>query len=149
MKTLKPSTSSIDPIIQNGITLLQNNPTDPRAQVLAEAAGCVLRDRNTDYGEPEHNFQNIVDLWNARLGIRLRTLGLKLLNAQGEEVSAAEFLLSHDVAVWMTDVKTARIEQSPTKRDHWSDGGGYNGCGYQAALKNQGGSMAKKGCRKK
>lgn len=133
MSESRPSTRSTNPTVQNSLRLLSEHNGNPRADVLLEAATCVLQDRNTSYGEPEDNFQNIADLWNTRLQIRLRTLGLRLVDGEGQPVIAG-LLKAHDVAIWMIDVKTTRIEHSPEQRDHWSDINGYGACGYQAAI---------------
>jgi hypothetical protein len=38
-----------------------------RGTILETAAGYVTKDRETQYGSPENNFQAIADLWNAYL----------------------------------------------------------------------------------
>lgn len=107
----------------------------PRAKVLGLAASAILQDRNKQYGPPENNFQDIVDLWNTRIKIRLRELGFALA-AEGNILNIDEIniLKSQDVAVWMMDVKTARLETSPTNIDNWADTAGYAGCGYECAI---------------
>lgn len=106
-----------------------------REEVLNEALQAVTKDRNQDYGPPERNFQNIADLWLTRLIIRLRELGWEIRSMTGQ-VSDAEIrdrlLKAHDTAIWLQDVKTCRIEQSPQKKDHWVDIAGYAACAYDS-----------------
>lgn len=85
-----------------------------REEILERAKEAVLKDRNTDYGEPEDNFKTIVDLWNAYCG-----------PLDGEHIP----LESHDVAIFCILIKIARIAESPKKIDHWIDIAGYAACG--------------------
>lgn len=110
-----------------------------RKEILDDAAQAVLSDRNTDYGNPEDNFTNICDLWNTRLAIRLRTLGLVLVSycdALNNNLTPAPTNIHrpHDVAIYMSDVKDSRIEVSPKKKDHWVDRAGYSACGGDCAI---------------
>lgn len=88
--------------------------TTVREYVLDGAKECVLRDRNRDYDEPERNFDDIANLWNAYL--------------QGKES-----IEPHDVGVMCALIKVARIRKSPHVADHYIDGAGYFACAAECA----------------
>lgn len=106
----------------HGLALLRANQDDPRSAVLTEAAACVLRNRQADYGAPEDNFQRIAWIWSAWLWSR----GL---------LKPGTFLEVHDVAVMSSGIKDARICESPAKLDNWVDRAGYTACGWQVVAK--------------
>lgn len=80
-----------------------------RIDILKAAEDCVCKDRETDYGSPEDNFQRIADMWSAYLGDR--------------EID------SKDVAAMMALLKIARIASGHAKADNWIDLAGYAACG--------------------
>lgn len=90
---------------------------DDRAGLLDEAKGYVTKDRNASYGEPEDNFSNIAEIWNAQ-GFRF---------GGGEGVRP---ITSTDVALMMVGMKLARLKHNPTHHDSWVDAAGYVACGY-------------------
>lgn len=104
----------------SGPGLLRAAADDPRAQVLSDAAACVLKDRNAAYGMPEDNFANIVDLWNAYM--------LMLPGSGGVQLTPT------DVAAMMGLMKLARLATNPGHRDSWTDLAGYAACGYRCAV---------------
>lgn len=75
---------------------------------LLDAAKAAVADRGLNYGSPEDNFDRIAKLWAAYLG---------------HPVSA------HDVASLMVLMKVARLQNSPTHLDSWTDIAGYAACG--------------------
>lgn len=99
------------------------HPRTLRSEVLAEAQKITAKDRNASYGEPEDNFQNIANIWNAQgycFGSFMR----------GE---SARNLTAADVALMMAGMKLARLKHNPTHRDSWVDMAGYAACGYEVA----------------
>lgn len=80
-----------------------------RIDILKAAEDCVCKDRETDYGSPEDNFQRIASMWNAYLGDR--------------EID------NKDVAAMMALLKIARIASGHAKADNWIDLAGYAACG--------------------
>lgn len=83
-----------------------------RSQILHEAEDCVCRDRNSQYGDPEDNFNAIADLWEAYKGV--------CFSAQ-------------DVAIMMTLMKVGRIMTGTQKRDSYVDAIGYLACAGEIA----------------
>ena len=83
-----------------------------RAQILDEAALCILNDRNAAHGEPEDTFPIITRLWDTYLSARGYTLHSGLLQA-------------HDVAAMMVLFKIARHSSNPKLRDNAVDAVGY------------------------
>lgn len=85
-----------------------------REEVLNAAKQCVCSDRESQYGNPESNFETIADFWNVYL-------------------EAADKLLSSieaaDVAAMMGLLKLARIAIGKNKSDNWIDLAGYAACG--------------------
>lgn len=93
---------------------------EARETVLDNARTAVMSDRNTDYGNPEDNFEDIASLWRA-------------WHKMGGDVRDNETTAT-DVAVMMILVKIARLKTSPLVEDHWTDIAGYAACGYAASL---------------
>lgn len=94
---------------------LNVTPAEPRgrADILAEAAEIITRDRNATHGEPEDSFGLIAALWSAYLG---------------------QTIQPHEVATLMELLKIARRKGNPDNRDNWVDAAGYVGCGAELAL---------------
>lgn len=91
-----------------------------RGEILDEAKGYIMRDRNSSYDEPERNFERIAMLWHAYLA--------------GKAQGTAEFTVqAHDVAIMMTLMKIGRLAYNPTSRDQWVDACGYMACGAEVA----------------
>lgn len=82
-----------------------------RQETLEEALKIVTKDRNSQYGDPEKNFETIADLWATYTG---------------------QTFTPYDVAVMMILVKVSRIVTSPQVLDHWVDIAGYAACGAEA-----------------
>jgi hypothetical protein len=91
---------------------------DPRAQVLLEAARCILTDRNGLYGEPEDNFSNIAPYQTSWLKPKLK---------EGEVVDAL------DVALLTAGVKLGRLHTGKHVRDTWVDLVGYIACAFRVS----------------
>lgn len=98
--------------------------SEPRADILLSAAGCILADRAAAYGPPEDNFANIVALWNAYLEMR------KQRNPADPSFSG-DLLDGADQAVMMALMKIARLATNPTHKDSWVDAAGYLACGWR------------------
>lgn len=107
--------SDMDELIEDAFP---ERPRTVRDDVLQEARKITAADRNSSYGEPEDNFQNIADIWNAQ-GYR--------------SGPALELLTATDVALMMAGLKLARLKHNPTHRDSWVDMAGYAACGYEVA----------------
>lgn len=86
---------------------------EDREKILDEARSYVTKDRNASYGEPEDNFSDIAEIWNAQ-GVRVN----------GKPVS------STDVALMMIGMKLARLKHNVIHRDSWVDTIGYAACGW-------------------
>ena len=84
-----------------------------RKECLDAAAGCVLKDRQNQYGGPENNFERIAQMWNGYLG----TNSIK----------------PWDVAAMMGMLKMARARFNPKYSDNWVDLAGYAACGVECA----------------
>jgi len=84
-----------------------------RKECLDAAAGCVLKDRQNQYGGPENNFERIATMWNGYLG----TNSIK----------------PWDVAAMMGMLKMARARFNPKYADNWVDMAGYAACGIECA----------------
>ncbi len=96
---------------------------DLRRQVLDKAAAIISGSRHQDYGGAEDSFTAIARYWNVHL-----------LNAHGIRAE----LDAVDVALMMDLLKTARLDTNPAHEDSWVDKGGYVGCGYEIAMKQDG-----------
>lgn len=83
--------------------------TTKREKVINEALGLIMGDRQDQYGTPAKNFSNIADLWNVRLGHKLKD---------------GERFLPSDVAILMVLVKIAR-DIAGVKEDSAVDAIGY------------------------
>jgi hypothetical protein len=108
----KEENTSGDDIVPQ-FTLSANG--SPREQLLAIAAGAVLKQRNHTYGAPEDAFGRVAALWTALHPDR----------------PAFE---KHEVALMIGMVKVARLMENPTHKDSWADLAGYAACGYEAAI---------------
>jgi hypothetical protein len=87
----------------------------PREQLLAIAAGAVLKQRNHTYGAPEDAFGRVAALWSA-------------LHPDRRPFE------KHEVALMIAMVKVARLMENPSHKDSWADLAGYAACGYEAAV---------------
>lgn len=83
-------------------------PASPRAQLLKEAEGIVMKDRNSIYGNPEDNFRDIAELWSAYKGLRFTSMDVVIMNML---------------------IKVARLKKTPGYRDGLVDIAGYAACG--------------------
>ena len=84
-----------------------------RKECLDAAAGCVLKDRQNQYGGPENNFERIATMWNGYLGTNT--------------------IKPWDVAAMMGMLKMARARFNPKHADNWVDMAGYAACGVECA----------------
>lgn len=87
----------------------------PREQLLAIAAGAVLKQRNHTYGAPEDAFGRVAALWSA-------------LHPDRRPFE------KHEVALMIGMVKVARLMENPQHKDSWADLAGYAACGYEATV---------------
>lgn len=92
-----------------------------RADALDEAKSLITGDRNNAYGPPWQDFS--------------RTAGA--LTAMGYRGPDGRELESHDIAIFVMEVKISRLMWTPTKRDSWVDVAGYAGCGLECALHDE------------
>ena len=83
-----------------------------RKECLEQAMGCVLRDRNNEYGGPEDSFGVIANFWSVYLGRKV---------------------YPHDVAMMMSLLKIARIKANRGYADGYIDLAGYAACGAECA----------------
>ena len=113
--TLTPETPAEEPSALTGVIPPPSAP--PRVQLLREAATLITGDREQDYGAPQVNFRRIATLWNVQLAHLLR--------------DGARFE-PRDVALAMTQVKMARIVQTPTE-DSFKDAAGYIALAYEVS----------------
>ena len=92
----------------------KENPKTPRQLILDEAFELTHGSRNTQYGNPEDNFNNIARFWNSHLVARF----------------GAEFncLAASDVAVMMIGMKLARLSTNASHHDSAVDVAGYAAC---------------------
>lgn len=88
-----------------------------KKQCLEMALGAVA-DRGLNYGRPEDNFQRIADLWNTYIAGKRDPM---------------EGITPLDVAMMMTLMKIARLQNSPGHLDSWVDIAGYAACGAEIA----------------
>ena len=79
-----------------------------RATILDTAKQYVTRDRQNTHGKPEDSFRRIAAYWGVYLN---------------RDIS------SKDVAIMMTMLKIARLDENPGNRDNWIDACGYLACG--------------------
>ena len=83
-----------------------------RKECLEQAMGCVLRDRNNEYGGPEDSFGVIANFWSVYLGRKVYPA---------------------DVAMMMSLLKIARIKANRGYADGYVDLAGYAACGAECA----------------
>lgn len=83
-----------------------------RKECLEQAMGCVLRDRNNEYGGPEDSFGVIANFWSVYLGRKVYPA---------------------DVAMMMSLLKIARIKGNRGYKDGYIDLAGYAACGAECA----------------
>lgn len=83
-----------------------------RKECLEQAMGCVLKDRNNEYGEPENSFDLIADLWTAYTG---------------------HVFIGSDVAAMMALLKLARLKRNARHLDSAVDLAGYAACFAECA----------------
>lgn len=95
----------------------------PTKQTTLEAAIAAVADRGLNYGTPEDNFQRIARLWSAHLVNRYAD------GRGGDTTVMTPTLDAHDVAMMMTLMKIARLENQPVHDDSWIDIAGYAACG--------------------
>jgi hypothetical protein len=79
-----------------------------RATILDTAKQYVTQDRQNTHGKPEDSFARIANYWSVYL--------------EGD-------VTSKDVAIMMTLLKIARLDENPTNADNWIDACGYLACG--------------------
>lgn len=84
-----------------------------RRECLEQAMGCVLKDRNNQYGGPEDSFGVIANLWSVYLGRKVYPA---------------------DVAMMMSLLKIARIKGNKGHADSYVDLAGYAACGAELAV---------------
>jgi len=84
-----------------------------RKECLEQAMGCVLKDRNNEYGKPEDSFGVIANFWSVYLGRKV---------------------YPHDVAMMMSLLKIARIKGNKGYADGYIDLAGYAACGAECAM---------------
>lgn len=94
-----------------------------RAEILDTAKQIVTKDRNSQYGEPEDNFEVIAQFWNAYL-----------MSMNGE----CPFLSAKDVAIMMALFKIGRIATArDLYEDSYIDAAGYIACAEECAVKEE------------
>lgn len=93
------------------------NTTPERVNILNEAAGLIVGQRQEDYGTPEENFDRIAGYFNIHFKKNLET------NTPANARQMAEFMVL---------LKMARTINSPT-RDSYVDIGGYAGIAGELA----------------
>lgn len=95
-------------------SLTTNSSASPlRQQILDEASRLICRDRQDVYGPPKENFERIRRLWSVTLGIEVELW---------------------QVGMCLSQLKDARIIESPRHRDSWTDKVGYSALGAEVAL---------------
>jgi hypothetical protein len=87
--------------------------SDPRRQLLEDAANLVTGDRAQVYGPPQVNFSRTSDLWVPYLA----AIGRPRLEP-------------HDVAILNILQKISRLVQSPSHHDSWLDICGFSAAGW-------------------
>ena len=94
-----------------------------REAVLTEAKTYVCSDRNSQYGEPEDNFEVIAELWTQYLARACSAL--------------VKPLSGYDVGIMMALFKIGRMETGVHKRDSYVDAIGYLACAAELALRGK------------
>ena len=95
-------------------------PLVTRASILDQAKEYVHADRNSNYGDPEDNFEVIGEIMRAYLKRRF-----------GRDIP----LMSYDVANLMFAVKLGRLAHNPFHHDSYVDMAGYAAAGGEVAAK--------------
>lgn len=102
-------------------------PLEIRQETLDLAKQYTSKDRNSAYGEPEDNFNNIAALWNAYAYAKYN-----------ENVRDTDWGFdATDVAIMNILLKVARLATNPSHKDSWIDIAGYAACGAGIALKDK------------
>ena len=91
----------------------RNQVLPPRQVLLAEALQITSHDRNSAYGEPEDNFENIAAYWRSYCQQRFKV---------------ALDITAQDVAHFMILMKVARVATNAQHRDSLVDIAGYAAC---------------------
>lgn len=115
MATKNSRASNIAKSALNAIADDAAEPQTPRQRILDEASEAIHGERNLNYGNPENNFTGIANLWNAYWSAK-------------HSVSLRTMFNSHDVAMLMILMKSARIASNPNHHDSCVDIVGYAAC---------------------
>jgi hypothetical protein len=83
-----------------------------RSEILRQAEVLVNGPRAQEYGSPQKNFGNIAHLWEPIFGVKVSPV---------------------QVALALSQLKVARLIQSPTHEDSWIDAAGYIALGGELA----------------
>jgi len=83
-----------------------------RTQILHEADALITGPRADAYGPPQKNFGNIATLWTPIFGVGVTPV---------------------QVALALSQLKVARLIQSPDHEDSWVDAAGYIALGGELA----------------
>jgi hypothetical protein len=94
--------------------ILEAPKSPKRGDILDTAKDYVTKDRASDHGDMEDNFEMIADFWSTYLDRRI---------------------VAYDVGAMMALLKVARIRSNPKHPDNWVDGAGYMACGGEIAGK--------------
>jgi hypothetical protein len=94
--------------------ILEAPKSPKRGDILDTAKEYVTKDRASDHGDMEDNFEMIADFWSTYLDRRI---------------------VAYDVGAMMALLKVARIRSNPKHPDNWVDGAGYMACGGEIAGK--------------
>jgi predicted cobalt transporter CbtA len=95
-----------------------------REETLQAAASAVMGERDTQYGNPEDNFNNIAMMWS---------------NYTGNDLNA------YDVAMMMALLKIVRAKGNASHEDNMVDLAGYAACANEIAenWRNAGNNLGK------
>lgn len=101
-------------------------PMTSREKILEEARIIVTKDRNSTYGNPEDNFKDIANLWEAYKGVKFTSMDVVIMNML---------------------IKVARLKKTPSYHDGLVDIAGYAACGgdIQKIIKQHGSDSARLG----
>jgi hypothetical protein len=83
-----------------------------RSEILHQADVLVNGPRAQEYGSPKVNFGMVAHLWEPIFGVKVTPV---------------------QVAIAMSQLKVARLIQSPTHEDSWIDAAGYIALGGELA----------------
>ena len=92
----------------------QDKLHNSRVALLEEAVSLTSGDRHKDYGDPVENMTNIAKIFNAITGHTIKV---------------------SEVPMFHMATKLARMQASPTKRDHYVDIMAYAGIAYECEKK--------------